>query len=141
MNKEKKKEYLTLVIIQIFFSICMVIGVWIAKPIIESEQGDFWTIFFSAVTGIVLFSVGFLYLRWYKLKKRKHNVPENDERTFNNIINAMAWSAFLFLLISSISVFALSFSGIQQIEVGWLYVYLLGMWGLLLLQMIIGKLR
>lgn len=111
-----KKELRTLIGIEIFLGICMMIGLFIARPIIEKDGTvTFWYCFWTILpTLIVVFSTN-TYLYYRKLKKQG-NLPTVDERTVNNMRTAIEWSCFFILTISSILIFGLLYLEVDQTQ-------------------------
>lgn len=144
MTYEKKVK--TMVWLELYLLICMMIGVFLAKPTIEAELNlPFWGVFgIVLLTLVIVFSLN-TYLYDRRLKKRElkkyGNVPEVDERTFEHMKMAMEWACVIILLVSSIVVFSLLFLGIERIETSWLAAYMILMWFILMGALLIGKVR
>ena len=133
-----KKELRIHLYISIFFSICMLIGISLVKPLIEKDGGSFWTIFWSAFIGIIIFmSISFL-IKWILSRKKNKNIPDTDERTLENMKTSLLWSYILTMFLSSMSILILLFLEIKIIETEWLYA-LIFMWITLVGSLLIGK--
>ncbi|WP_440897812.1 hypothetical protein ACS127_07555 [Amphibacillus sp. Q70] len=141
-----KKKLKTMVWLELYLLICMMIGVFLAKPTIETELNlSFWGVFGIVLLSlVVIFSLNsYFYYRILKKRELKKggNIPEVDERTFENMKTAMEWACVIILLVSSLLALSLLFLGVEQVETDWLVMYMISMWFILMGSLLIGKLR
>lgn len=135
MKKELRKLFLT----QAFFGVCILIGTVIAKPKIETQGLSFW-LTFSLLTCAILVLISLsLFLRQLSLKKQPVNVPDVDERTFDNMKNVMLWHYVIVLSLFSLIVFTLLFFGIKMISTTWLLLATLLAWLSLMVSFWVAK--
>lgn len=134
-----KKELKFQLYIQLFLSICMLIGISLSRPLIEKVGGPFWTIFWAAFLGIIIsMSISFL-IKWYLLRKKNNNIPDTDERTLNNMKTSLLWSYVLSMCLFSLIVLLLLFLDVMVIKTELLLYTLIFMWATLVVSLLVGK--
>ncbi|MFI3804261.1 hypothetical protein [Vagococcus fluvialis] len=134
-----KKELRVQLHINLFFGICTLIGISLVKPLIEKDGGSFWTIFWLAFLGIIVFMSISLFIKWLLLRKKNKNIPDTDERTLENMRTSLLWAYILTMFLSSVSILFLLFLEVKIIEIEWLLYALIFMWVTLVGSLLIGK--
>lgn len=75
----------------------------------------------------------------FRESRKRHNVPDVDERTWINIKNFYAFSLYISLFGSMLLVLVLFAIGVKTIEIGALSIYLLALFMLLVIGTLVVK--
>lgn len=94
-----KEKDMTLVLerwVPIFMIICTLIGILLGSIILYYVQGD---LPYEVITGGVIAATVLIIIQVLKIKFKKNNLPETDERVAKNIFRYFAYTSHVFLAI------------------------------------------
>lgn len=123
MTNEKKLEFYK----WIFVYVPMAVGAnlllyFLSKmpnSLLIADPKDYLTTNLSIITGIF---IGHFFIKWRI--KRKKNIPIADERTILMMKNYLLIVVYIVFMISAMILIILFLSGVETIEIGWIFVYL-----------------
>lgn len=117
-----KEKDMTLVLerwVPIFMIICTLIGILLGSIILYYVQGD---LPYEVITGGVIAATVLIIIQVLKIKFKKNNLPETDERVAKNIFRYFAYTSHVFLAILFIALAVVTVLGKEVISIFYLWI-------------------
>jgi len=118
-TKEKDMKLVLERWVPFFMIIFMLIGFLLGSLILYSFQGD---LPYEAIIGCVIVATVLMTIQVLKIKFKKNNVPETDERVAKNIFRYFAYTSHVFLAILFIALAVVTVLGKEVISIFYLWI-------------------